>query len=47
MCSAGDIAAWNEALSRHAGDLDKDDDLDEDQAMNKDVPTYLDRNTAE
>jgi hypothetical protein len=38
LFSAGDIAAWNEAVRRHAGDLDKDDDLDEDQASNKDLP---------
>lgn len=37
LFSAGDVAAWNEAVRRHAGDLDNDDDLD-DEASNKDVP---------
>jgi hypothetical protein len=38
LFSAGDIAAWNESVRRHAGDLDDDDALDEDQASNKDLP---------
>jgi hypothetical protein len=28
LFSVGDIAAWDEAVRRHAGDLDEDDDLD-------------------
>jgi hypothetical protein len=40
LFSASDIAAWNEAVRRHSGDLyeDEDHDLDEDQASNKDLP---------
>jgi hypothetical protein len=33
LFSADDIAAWNEAVRRHAGDLDNDD-----ERSNKDVP---------
>jgi hypothetical protein len=28
LFSAGDVAAWEEAVRRYAGDLDDDDDLD-------------------
>lgn len=34
---AGHIAAWNEAVHRHAGDLDNDDNLN-DEASNKEYP---------
>jgi hypothetical protein len=36
LFSVGDIAAWDEALRRHAGDFDNNDDLD-DEMSNKDV----------
>jgi hypothetical protein len=32
LFSAGDIAAWNEAVCRHAGDLDTDDERDTNEA---------------
>jgi hypothetical protein len=36
LFSTDDIAAWDEAVSRHAGDFDNDDDLD-DEMLNRDV----------
>jgi hypothetical protein len=31
LFSASDVAAWNEAVYRHAGDLDEEDDFDADE----------------
>jgi hypothetical protein len=38
LFSASDIAMWNEAVRRHAGDLEKDDDLNGDEVSHKDLP---------
>jgi hypothetical protein len=40
LFSAGDIAAWNEAVRRHAGNLDTDNDRDANEAPNKDMPDF-------
>lgn len=37
LFSVGDIAAWEEAVRRHAGDLDEESDSD-DEVPNKNVP---------
>lgn len=41
LFSAGDVAAWDEAVRRHAGDLNADRDLDANEASNKDMPDSL------
>jgi hypothetical protein len=38
LFSASDIAVWNEAVRRHAGDLEEDDDLNGDEVPRKDLP---------
>ena len=38
LFSANDVAAGDEAVRRHAGDLEQDDDLDNDEAANKNLP---------
>ena len=38
LFSASDIAVWNEAVRRHAGDLEEDDDLNGDEVSHKDLP---------
>ncbi|HEV7451600.1 MAG TPA: hypothetical protein VGO16_09495 [Pseudonocardiaceae bacterium] len=37
LFSASDIAVWNEAVRRHAGDLEEDDDLNGDEVPRKDL----------
>ncbi len=38
LFSASDIAVWNEAVRRHAGDPEEDDDLNGDEVSHKDLP---------
>jgi hypothetical protein len=40
LFSAGDIAAWNEAVRRHTGDLNEDDDLDANEVPNHDMHDF-------
>ncbi|MDQ3764422.1 MAG: hypothetical protein M3460_23535 [Actinomycetota bacterium] len=48
LFSVGEIAAWEEAVRRHAGDLDEEIHSD-DEVSNKNVPypTYLDRSAVD
>ena len=47
LFSASEITAWDEAIRRHAGDLDINADLDAADAPKKNLPTSFNRSVAD